>query len=27
LKRDKFGLASSPIGAAVDRITVPQVLK
>jgi len=27
LKRDKFGIASSPIGAAVDRISVPEVLK
>lgn len=23
IKRDKFGLASSPIGAAIDRITFP----
>jgi hypothetical protein len=27
LKRDKFGIASSPIGAALDRISTPQVLK
>jgi hypothetical protein len=27
LKRDKFGLASSPIGAAIDRISGPAVLK
>jgi hypothetical protein len=27
LKRDKFGLASSPIGAAIDRITGPAVIK
>jgi hypothetical protein len=25
LKRDKFGLASSPIGDAIDRITPPAV--
>jgi hypothetical protein len=25
LKRDKFGIASSPIGAALDRIYVPEV--
>jgi hypothetical protein len=25
LKRDKFGIASSPIGAALDRISVPEV--
>jgi hypothetical protein len=27
IKRDQFGLASSPIGAALDRISVPEVLK
>jgi hypothetical protein len=27
LKRDKLGLASSPIGAAIDRISGPAVLK
>jgi hypothetical protein len=27
IKRDKFGTASSPIGAALDRISVPEVLK
>ena len=27
LKRDKFGIASSPIGAALDRISVREVLK
>src|SRR3954452_8996677 len=27
IKRDKLGLASSPIGAAIDRITVPEVVK
>ena len=27
LKRDKFGIASSPIGAAIDRISSPEVLK
>ena len=27
LKRDKFGIASSPIGAALDRITEPEVIK
>jgi hypothetical protein len=27
IKRDKFGLASSPIGAALDRIAMPQVTK
>ncbi|WP_375309052.1 hypothetical protein WHZ77_17325 [Bradyrhizobium sp. A5] len=26
LKRDKFGIASSPIGAALDRISTPEVL-
>lgn len=26
IKRDKFGIASSPIGAALDRISVPEVL-
>jgi hypothetical protein len=26
LKRDRFGIASSPIGAALDRISVPEVL-
>lgn len=26
LKRDKLGIASSPIGAAIDRITVPEVI-
>lgn len=25
LKRDKFGIASSPIGAAIDRISTPEV--
>jgi hypothetical protein len=25
IKRDKFGIASSPIGAAIDRINAPQV--
>lgn len=25
LKRDKFGIASSPIGAAIDRISKPEV--
>ena len=27
LKRDKLGLASSPIGAAIDRISKPEVIK
>jgi hypothetical protein len=27
IKRDKFGLASSPIGAALDWICVPEVKK
>ena len=27
LKRDKFGVASSPIGAALDRIAPPQEVK
>lgn len=27
LKRDKFGIASSPIGAAIDRINVPEAVK
>lgn len=27
LKRDKFGIASSPIGAAIDRVTAPEVAK
>jgi hypothetical protein len=27
VKRDKFGLASSPIGAALDRISGPAVIK
>ena len=27
LKRDKFGIASSPIGAAIVRISVPEVAK
>jgi hypothetical protein len=27
IKRDKFGIASSPIGAALDRINAPKVLK
>lgn len=26
LKRDKFGIASSPIGAALDRIASPEVV-
>lgn len=26
LKRDRFGVASSPIGAAFDRLTTPEVL-
>lgn len=26
IKRDRFGLASSPIGAAIDRICPPEVL-
>ena len=26
IKRDKFGIASSPIGAALDRISVPEVV-
>lgn len=26
IKRDKFGIASSPIGAALDRISSPEVL-
>ena len=26
LKRDRFGVASSPIGAALDRISHPEVL-
>jgi hypothetical protein len=26
LKRDKFGIASSPIGAAIDRISTPEVI-
>ena len=26
IKRDKFGIASSPIGAAIDRISIPEVL-
>lgn len=26
IKRDKFGIASSPIGAAIDRITDPEVV-
>jgi hypothetical protein len=26
IKRDKFGIASSPIGAAIDRISTPEVL-
>jgi hypothetical protein len=25
IKRDRFGLASSPIGAALDRISTPEV--
>lgn len=25
IKRDKFGIASSPIGAALDRISLPEV--
>ena len=25
LKRDRFGIAASPIGAAIDRITRPEV--
>jgi hypothetical protein len=25
LKRDRFGIASSPIGAAIDRISKPEV--
>jgi len=27
LKRDKFGIASSPIGAAIDRVSTPEVAK
>jgi hypothetical protein len=27
IKRDKFGIAASPIGAALDRISEPEVLK
>jgi ribonucleoside-diphosphate reductase alpha chain len=27
IKRDKFGIASSPIGAAIDRITTPEVVR
>ncbi|WP_420971510.1 hypothetical protein [Bradyrhizobium sp. B120] len=26
IKRDRFGIASSPIGAALDRISSPEVL-
>lgn len=26
IKRDRFGIASSPIGAAIDRISSPEVL-
>jgi hypothetical protein len=26
IKRDNFGLASSPIGAALDRVSTPEVL-
>jgi len=26
VKRDRFGIASSPIGAALDRIHVPEVI-
>lgn len=26
VKRDKFGIASSPIGAAIDRISTPEEL-
>lgn len=26
IKRDKFGIASSPIGAALDRVSSPEVL-
>lgn len=27
IKRDKFGIASSPIGAAIDRINAPGIVK
>lgn len=27
VRRDRFGIASSPIGAALDRINAPMVLK
>jgi len=27
IKRDKFGIASSPIGAAIDRINAPGIAK